>query len=84
MTSMVRSLLLALAGLAAGLLLALSAPRAQATGCPQWETMLAQPGPITVVQPAEVGKPTVEKAPAGWEPFAYSPSGQLVYRRCAR
>ena len=58
--------------------------RADPPGCPQWETMLAQPGLIMSVQPNELGKPVIEKAPTGWEPFAYTPAGQLVYRRCAR
>ena len=54
-------------------------------GCAQWEVMLAPS-----VRSASDSKPlpelgtSVEQAPAGWEPFAFNPSGQLVYRRCAR
>ena len=84
---MVRPSLWTLAGVAAGLALAFSLSRsevrAQSAGCPQWEVMLATPPPVAMVQPSEMGKPVVEKAPAGWEPFAYSPSGTLVFRRCA-
>jgi hypothetical protein len=80
-----RSIVLAMSGVAAGLVLAFTLSRGHAeSGCPQWEVLLAQPPSILTVQPNEVGKPVVEKAPAGWEPFAYAPSGQLVYRRCGR
>ncbi|MES1204561.1 MAG: hypothetical protein ABUS79_01365 [Pseudomonadota bacterium] len=55
-------------------------------GCQQWEVMLGQPARVVtdVKTLPELGKPFVEPAPAGWEPFAFGPSGQLVYRRCAR
>jgi hypothetical protein len=84
-----RMLALAASPLAALVILALLSfrgdVRAQsAGGCPQWEVMLAQPPPILTVPVSEIGKPVIEKAPAGWEPFAFAPSGQLVYRRCAR
>lgn len=54
--------------------------------CPQWEVMLAPAMRLAVDTKSlpEAGKPMVERAPAGWEPFAYTPSGALVYRRCAR
>jgi len=55
-------------------------------GCGQWEVMLAPPGRITLDAKAlpEPGKSFVEHAPAGWEPFAFTPNGALVYRRCAK
>lgn len=54
--------------------------------CPQWEVMLSQPTRVTIDAKSlpELGKAVVEQAPAGWEPFAFTPSGQLVYRRCAK
>lgn len=57
--------------------------------CAQYELLLAAPPSAsaagTSMRLPEYGKPAIEKAPAGgWEPFAYSPTGQLVYRRCAR
>lgn len=54
--------------------------------CQQWEVMLA-PSTRTAADPKslpEAGKPYVEQSPQGWEPFAFGPTGQLVYRRCAR
>jgi hypothetical protein len=59
---------------------------ANAPGCAQWEVMLdalvrTNIDPKTIPAP---GKPYVEKAPAGWEPFAFGPTGQLVYRRCIK
>ena len=56
------------------------------SGCAQWEVMLAPPGRLTLDTKAlpEPGKSFVEQAPAGWEPFALTPAGALVYRRCAR
>jgi hypothetical protein len=61
-------------------------PAAPPPGCGQWEVMLAPPGRITLDAKAlpEPGKSFVEHAPAGWEPFAFTPGGALVYRRCAR
>lgn len=82
---MMRSLVLVASGLIAGAFVALAAHAdAEGGGCHEWEVMMAQPSPIISAQPAEIGKPLVEKVPSGWEPFAYSPSGALVYRRCAR
>jgi hypothetical protein len=54
--------------------------------CPQWEVMLSQPTRVTIDAKSlpEAGKAVVEQAPAGWEPFAFTPAGQLVYRRCTR
>lgn len=55
-------------------------------GCQQWEVMLS-PSALAVIDASavpEMGKPFVEKAPAGWEPFAFRPTGQLVYRRCTK
>jgi hypothetical protein len=56
------------------------------SGCAQWEVMLAPPGRITLDAKSlpEPGKSFVEHAPAGWEPFAFTPTGALVYRRCAK
>ena len=56
------------------------------TACQQWEVMLTQPARITIDAKSlpEAGKPVVETSPAGWEPFAFGPTGQLVYRRCVR
>lgn len=56
------------------------------SACQQWEVMLGQSGHVVtdVRSLPELGKPFVESSPAGWEPFAFAPSGQLVYRRCAR
>lgn len=54
--------------------------------CAQWELTL---GP-SVTMRAGTTKVTVatelavEQAPAGWEPFAYLPTGQVSYRRCAK
>jgi hypothetical protein len=85
MAGMPRSLAVAVLGIALALVIALAThARADGGGCPQWEVMLAQPPAIATMAPSGIGKPVVEKAPAGWEPFAYAPSGQLVYRRCAR
>ena len=55
-------------------------------GCGQWEVMLAPPGRVNLDAKAlpEPGKSFVEQAPAGWEPFAFTPAGALVYRRCAK
>lgn len=55
-------------------------------GCPQWEVMVGQATRITIDAKSlpEAGKPLIEQAPPGWEPFAFAPAGQLVYRRCAR
>lgn len=54
--------------------------------CTQWEVMLAPAGHVTLDAKAvpQPGKSFVEQAPAGWEPFAFTPAGALVYRRCAR
>lgn len=63
-----------------------AAPVAGTTGCAQWEVMLAPPARVamdTKALPA-LGKPVVEQAPVGWEPFAFTPTGALVYRRCAK
>jgi hypothetical protein len=56
------------------------------TGCQQWEVMLTQATHMTIDVKSlpEAGKPVIETAPPGWEPFAFGPSGQLVYRRCAK
>lgn len=54
--------------------------------CQQWEVMLA-PSTRTAAESKslpELGKPFVEQSPPGWEPFAFGPTGQLVYRRCAK
>ena len=61
-------------------------PAAVVVPCPQWEVMLSQPTRVTIDVKSlpEAGKAVVEQAPAGWEPFAFTPAGQLVYRRCAR
>jgi hypothetical protein len=54
--------------------------------CQQWEVMLAQPvRSANDAKPLpEISKPYVEQSPAGWEPFAFGPTGQLVFRRCSR
>jgi hypothetical protein len=59
---------------------------AACTPCVQWEVMLAPPGHVTLDAKAlpQPGKSFVEQAPAGWEPFALTPAGALVYRRCAK
>lgn len=56
------------------------------SACQQWEVMLTQPARVTIDAKSlpEAGKPVVEASPAGWEPFAFGPTGQLVHRRCAR
>ncbi|MBC8132001.1 MAG: hypothetical protein H7X95_03395 [Deltaproteobacteria bacterium] len=58
----------------------------KAAGCQQWEVMVAQPARITIDAKSlpEAGKPVVEQSPPGWEPFAFTPAGQLVYRRCGK
>jgi hypothetical protein len=55
-------------------------------GCAQWEVMLSEPthASIDVKALPGVGKPLIEPSPPGWEPFAFGPTGQLVYRRCAK
>lgn len=55
-------------------------------GCAQWEVMLASPGRVTLDAKAlpEPGKSFIEQVPAGWEPFAFTPAGALVYRRCTK
>lgn len=55
-------------------------------GCAQWEIMVAAPTRLTIDAKAlpEAGKPLIEPAPPGWEPFAFTPGGQLVYRRCGK
>ena len=60
--------------------------RASSGPCQQWEVMLA-PTTHAAADPKplpELGKPFIEQAPQGWEPFAFGPTGQLVYRRCAK
>ena len=56
------------------------------SGCQQWEVMLGTATRITIDAKSlpEAGKAFVEQAPPGWEPFAFTPGGQLVYRRCAK
>jgi hypothetical protein len=56
------------------------------SGCQQWEVMLSEAthAPIDVKALPGLGKPLVEPSPPGWEPFAFGPTGQLVYRRCAK
>lgn len=56
------------------------------TACQQWEVMLNQPTRVTIDVKSlpEIGKPLIEISPAGWEPFAFGPTGVLVYRRCAK
>jgi len=63
-----------------------SMPCAACAPCTQWEVMLASPGHVTLDAKAlpQPGKSFVEQAPAGWEPFALTPAGALVYRRCAK
>lgn len=84
-----KSLATILAGLCAGLLIALVGTRtevsAQATpkGCAQWEVTLGAPSTVAPLR-ATTDALVAEPAPAGWEPFAYLPSGQLSYRRCAK
>ena len=53
--------------------------------CPQWEVTVGQATQVTMDARSlpQLGKPVVEQAPPGWEPFAFTPAGQLVYRRCA-
>lgn len=57
-----------------------------APSCQQWEVALASPTHLTIDARSlpEAGKPVTEASPPGWEPFAFTPTGQLVYRRCAR
>jgi|GEM_PF-4773432 len=57
-----------------------------APSCQQWEVALASPTHLTIDARSlpEAGKPVTETSPPGWEPFAFTPTGQLVYRRCAR
>jgi hypothetical protein len=62
----------------------LAAPAAPAAPCTQWQTAV-HPDAIDVKAPLpEAGKPIVSTGPVGWEPFAFGPSGQLVYRRCVK
>ncbi len=54
--------------------------------CAQWELTLGpsvaiRSGTTKVTLATEL---TIEQAPAGWEPFAYLPTGQVSYRRCAK
>jgi hypothetical protein len=58
----------------------------QQPSCQQWEVMVAPAvRSANEARPLpEAGKPIVESAPAGWEPFAFGPTGQLVFRRCAK
>ncbi|MEZ4367196.1 MAG: hypothetical protein R2939_13070 [Kofleriaceae bacterium] len=83
------TLLVLVTGLCAGLLVALLGSRgavyadARPSGCGQWEVSLATIA-TTLPGPTTQSTSTVEKVPAGWEPFAYMPTGQLAYRRCAK
>jgi hypothetical protein len=56
------------------------------SGCQQWEVMLSQA--VRIANDSrplpEASKPYIEQAPSGWEPFAFGPTGQLVFRRCAK
>lgn len=76
----------AMLGLGALLFGARGATADKPSTCQQWEVMLGQPTRVTIDVKSlpEAGKPVVEPAPPGWEPFAFTPSGQLVFRRCAK
>ena len=84
-------LLLLAAALAGALVFALI-PRATAeksggtgTGCGQYEVTISNPTTIVNTNeplPTVGATPAAMRLPAGWEPFAYAPGGQLAYRRC--
>ena len=57
---------------------------AGASACTQWQTAI-YPDAVDLRAPLpEAGKPMISTGPVGWEPFAFGPSGQLVYRRCTK
>ncbi|MFH0902955.1 MAG: hypothetical protein V2A73_20190 [Pseudomonadota bacterium] len=51
--------------------------------CAQWEVMSGSDGAASLTNELpQYGKGHVTKAPAGWEPFASSVNGILLFRRC--
>jgi hypothetical protein len=61
-----------------------AAGAATPSACAQWELTLGPAVTSKTATTTTAGSFAIESAPAGWEPFAYMPSGQLSYRRCAK
>ena len=61
-------------------------PNAEASPgvCKQWQTATLAPVVDINGTLPEMGKPHIDTAPEGWEPFAFGAGGQLVYKRCAK
>lgn len=52
--------------------------------CKQWQTAAMPPIIDINGELPEVGKPRIDTAPEGWEPFALGYGGQVIYKRCVK